>query len=243
MARIENGILGSFSGKVGEVVASSWNGIPYIKSRPTSFHDAKTPAQMAHRMKLQMAHRFVKSVKECVEIGFRQVAEHQSAYNKAVSYMMKNAMVGEYPSIHIEPSKVMLSQGDLAGVKECSASKNKKGEIVFFWDVNRLGEKDFLKENSETQSTLQVDDTAWLVAYNSLPRRNSTKCSVSLLKMYTRYSTTIKRQDKYLPIWHLMGNGKSLCYTWQMPMPRFPLYVTASRQSATCKVSSWRIST
>ena len=166
MARIENGILGSFSGKVGEVVASSWNGIPYIKSRPASYHDAKTPAQLAHRMKLQVAHRFVKSVKECIEIGFRQIAEHQSAYNKAVSYVMKNAFVGEYPSIHIEPSKVVLSQGNLVGAMECSASKNEKGEIAFSWDVNRLGEKDFLKENTETQSTLQVDDTAWLVAYN-----------------------------------------------------------------------------
>lgn len=166
MARVENGILGSFSGKVGEVVASSWNGIPYIKSRPASYHDAKTPAQLAHRMKLQVAHRFVKSIKECIEIGFRQIAEHQSAYNKAVSYMMKNAFVGEYPSIHIEPSKVILSQGNLVGAMECSASKNEKGGIAFSWDVNRLGEKDFLKENTETQSTLQVDDTAWLVAYN-----------------------------------------------------------------------------
>lgn len=165
MARIEKGILGAFSGKVGEVIASSWNGIPYIKSRPTSFHDAKTPAQLAHRMKLQMAHQFVKSIKECIEIGFRQVAEHQSPYNKAVSYMMKNAMVGEYPSIHIEPSKVMLSQGDLAGVKECSASKEADGKIVFSWDINHL-EEEFPKGDSAKQSTLQVNDSTWLVAYN-----------------------------------------------------------------------------
>lgn len=166
MARIENGILGAFSGKVGEVIGSSWNGIPYIKSRPASFHDAKTPAQLAHRMKLQVAHRFIKSVKECIEVGFRQISEHQSPYNKAVSYIMKNAVMGEYPSMHIEPSKVVLSQGNLADAKESSASKNEKGEIAFSWDVNRLGENDFLKEKTETQSTLQVDDTAWLVAYN-----------------------------------------------------------------------------
>lgn len=165
MARIENGILGAFSGKVGEVIGSSWNGIPYIKSRPVSYHDAKTPAQLAHRMKLQLAHQFVKSIKECIEVGFRQIAEHQSPYNKAVSYVMKNAFVGEYPSIHIEPSKVVLSQGNLADAKESSASQEGNNKIVFAWDVNRL-EEEFMKGNTANQSSLQVNDTAWLVAYN-----------------------------------------------------------------------------
>ena len=47
MAKIDEGILGPFSGKVGEVIGSSWHSIPYIKSRPTVFHDAKSPAQLA----------------------------------------------------------------------------------------------------------------------------------------------------------------------------------------------------
>lgn len=166
MAKIEDGILGSLSGKMGEVVTSSWNGIQYIKSRPVSYHDAKTPAQLAHRMKLQLAHQFVRSVKECVEVGYRQVAERQSPYNKAVSYVMKNAIVGEYPSMRVEPAKVMLSQGDLAGAVECSVSKDENGKVVFSWGMERLEREEDCVKNVASQCTMQVDDTAWLVAYN-----------------------------------------------------------------------------
>ena len=48
MAKIDEGILGPFSGKVGEVIGSSWHGIPYIKSRPAVFHDAKNLLFLEH---------------------------------------------------------------------------------------------------------------------------------------------------------------------------------------------------
>ena len=99
MAKIDEGILGPFSGKVGEVIGSSWHGIPYIKSRPAVFHDAKSPAQLAQRMRMQVAHQFVKSIKNIITIGYRYVAGEQIPYNKAVSYIVKNAIVGEYPDM------------------------------------------------------------------------------------------------------------------------------------------------
>lgn len=37
MAKIGQGILDPFSGKVRTVTESSWNGIPYIKSKATTF--------------------------------------------------------------------------------------------------------------------------------------------------------------------------------------------------------------
>lgn len=99
MAKTDEGILGPSSGKVGEVIGSSWHGIPYIKSRPAVFHDAKSPAQLAQRMKMQVAHQFVKSIKNIITIGYRYVAGEQIPYNKAVSYIVKNAIVGEYPDM------------------------------------------------------------------------------------------------------------------------------------------------
>ena len=145
MARIEQGILGSFSGKVGEVIGSSWKGIPYIKARPTSFHDPKTPRQLTHRMKLQMAHGFVKSIKHIVEIGFRNVTG---------SYQMKNALVGEYPEVGIAPSKVMVSQGKLAGAEDCSFSVREDGNVVFSWEKALVG------------GNASADNQALLLVYN-----------------------------------------------------------------------------
>lgn len=41
----------------------------------------------------------------------------------------------------------------------------------------------------------------------------------------------------------MMDNGKRDCATWRMPMPRFHPYEMVLRRSATCRVSSWLIST
>ena len=154
MARIEQGILGPFSGKVGEVIGSSWKGIPYIKARPTQFHDAKTPRQLTHRMKLQTAHGFARSIKHIIEIGFRNVTGTQTPYNNAVSYLMKNALVGEYPEVGIDPSKVLISQGILAGAENCSVSIENNDTIAFSW-----GE-------ASSEGKASTEDQAILLAYN-----------------------------------------------------------------------------
>ena len=153
MARIEQGILGPFSGKVGEVIGSSWKGIPYIKARPTQFHDAKTPGQLTHRMKLQTAHGFVRSIKHIIEIGFRNVTGAKTPYNSAVSLILKNAVIGEYPNVSIDPSKVLISQGKLAGSKDCSVSIEEDA-IVFSW-----GE-------ASSEGKANDEDQAILLAYN-----------------------------------------------------------------------------
>lgn len=51
MGKINQGILGGFSGAVGPVVGSSWKGIDYMKSKPTSVANPRTAAQIAQREK------------------------------------------------------------------------------------------------------------------------------------------------------------------------------------------------
>jgi hypothetical protein len=49
MGKIKQGILGGFSGKVANVVGSSWKGIPVMKSLPLSVANPRSPAQVAQR--------------------------------------------------------------------------------------------------------------------------------------------------------------------------------------------------
>lgn len=166
MAKIDEGILGPFSGKVGEVIGSSWHGITYIKSRPAIFHDAKSPAQLAQRMRMQVAHQFVKSFKNVITIGYRYVAGEQIPYNKAVSYIIKNAIVGEYPDMGIAPNMVMVSQGNLMGAEECTAIKEESGKVIFSWNIADENGQNVLKEKAAKHPKMRTDNTAWLVAYN-----------------------------------------------------------------------------
>lgn len=51
MGVIKRGILGGFSGKVANVVGSSWKGIAYMKSLPLSVANPNTAAQITQRTK------------------------------------------------------------------------------------------------------------------------------------------------------------------------------------------------
>ena len=52
MARLTQGILGGVLGKVGNVVGSSWKGIPVIKAMPLSVANPRTALQVAQRTKM-----------------------------------------------------------------------------------------------------------------------------------------------------------------------------------------------
>lgn len=54
MAKIERGILGGLSGKIGGVVGSSWKGIAVLKAKPLSVANPNTAAQQAQRGKFSM---------------------------------------------------------------------------------------------------------------------------------------------------------------------------------------------
>lgn len=49
MARIKQGILGGFSGKIGNIVGSSWKGIAVMKTLPLSVSNPRTAKQVAQR--------------------------------------------------------------------------------------------------------------------------------------------------------------------------------------------------
>jgi hypothetical protein len=52
MGKINAGILGGFSGNVGNVVGSSWKGIAYMKRLPASVANPRTAGQVAQRLKM-----------------------------------------------------------------------------------------------------------------------------------------------------------------------------------------------
>ena len=63
MAKINQGILGGFSGSVGPVIGSSWKGIPYIRSKPGKYSHPPTEKQSRYRNKFAAQIAFAKSLK------------------------------------------------------------------------------------------------------------------------------------------------------------------------------------
>jgi len=134
MARAKNGFTGPLSGKVGNLVACTWKGIPYVRSRPAIVKHPNSPSQMAQQMRMKKTMEFLHPLKEFIRLGFGAYTENKSAFNVALSYNMKNALTGEYPDIKIDNSKALVSMGTLPGASQTTVSTDEPGKIKIEWN-------------------------------------------------------------------------------------------------------------
>lgn len=82
MGIIKQGILGGFSGKVANVVGTSWKGIAVIKSQPLSVSNPRTAAQVGQRTKLAAAVAvIVQILAEVIKPLMDRFAGQMSGYN------------------------------------------------------------------------------------------------------------------------------------------------------------------
>jgi len=141
MARLKNGILGGFSGAIGDVVGYIRYGKAYVKKKSKKSEVKPSPAQLVHRQNMKVVNSFINTTTEFVRIGFALEAKFKShsANASAKSYQLKNALTGEYPEISIDYSRALLSKGQMHPPLNASALPM-PGGIHFSWEVSRQTE-------------------------------------------------------------------------------------------------------
>lgn len=154
MGKLKEGILGGFSGKVGNVVGSSCRGVEYIKSRPSKMTNPRTKGQTKQRNKFTVTQSFLCTIKPIIRIGFKDHAiDGRSAFNAAMSYNMSNAIKIYADGVDLDFPNILVSRGSLFPAKDINA-KVEDGEIRFVW-------------NPETEENAKPDDQAMVLVYNS----------------------------------------------------------------------------
>ncbi|THU32911.1 hypothetical protein FAM09_26025 [Niastella caeni] len=153
MGKQTNGILGDYSGKVGKVVGSSWNGVAVVKSTPKKSKKAKTPKQEEQQAKFKTASDFALSMHDLLLLGFKDQAVRMTGANYGLSHIVKNAIDGTNPDFKIAYDRVVVSKGRLPNVEEPAVSSPKTGTVQFTWTGT--------EENGREKPT----DLAILVAY------------------------------------------------------------------------------
>ena len=76
MARIDYGIMGGFSGRVGPVVGFERFGRWYMRAKPRMVHNPRTEAQQEHRAMFKQEVQLAAQMRWAVNVGMREVA-HQ----------------------------------------------------------------------------------------------------------------------------------------------------------------------
>jgi len=86
MGILKQGILGGFSGKVANVVGSSWKGIAVIKAKPLSVANPKTASQVAQRSKFANCVAFAQAIlSSVIKPLWDRFASKQSGFNAFIS--------------------------------------------------------------------------------------------------------------------------------------------------------------
>ena len=137
MGKINQGILGGFSGKVGNVVGGNWKGIDYMRVKPANVANPKTEGQMDQRNKFTTVLEFLQPMKDFLKVGFKDYATQMTQFNSAMSYNLKNAITGTYPDYAIDYQLALISRGGLSAALNPSASMGAgMSEVSFSWDNN-----------------------------------------------------------------------------------------------------------
>lgn len=136
MGTISKGILGGFSGKVGNVVGGNWKGIDYMRSKASRRNFKPTQPQLEQQLKFALVVRFVQTISGLVEISFGNFAVRKTGFNSAVSYTLKNAVTGTYPVYSIRYSDALVSRGDLPNVLAPVVNSGAGSVLNFSWTNN-----------------------------------------------------------------------------------------------------------
>lgn len=154
MATIKKGILGGFSGKVGNVVGASWKDIEYIRSLPSKVSNPRSAKQLTQRSRFSLVGHFLKVALPVVRLGFSRSADgRNSVYSAAMAWNIRYALKGDYPDFEIDFSKVALSMGGLYAPGNLSVAYD-SGKMNFTW-------------NTDTSDNGADDDQVALVAYDA----------------------------------------------------------------------------
>ncbi len=136
MATFSQGILGGFSGKVGNIVGSSWKGTNVIKIKPSSVSNPNTLPQQNQRMRFALVGRFLQVHRNLVNIGFSDFKAGMSPTNAAMAYNLQNAITGVFPDLSIDYKKVQLSHGSLPVLAGATATVPDDLTIALAWTDN-----------------------------------------------------------------------------------------------------------
>ncbi|ARV05669.1 hypothetical protein BTO04_02685 [Polaribacter sp. SA4-10] len=136
MATFEKGILGGFSGKVGNVVGARWRGKNVMRSLPQRGNYTATAKQEEQRLKFKTVIGFLSPIVDVLNSYYGSAQGDKSRANLATSYHLKNAVLSTPTGAVMEYAKVVISKGDLRGIDGGTVAAAAEQTLNFGWQDN-----------------------------------------------------------------------------------------------------------
>ncbi len=137
MAKMYNGLFGPVVGNIGNLVGSSWKGMPYLRTKATRTESyVPTPKQQAQQQRFKLAVAFAQTLTGLLNVSYAPYAIRMTGKNAAISTFLKHAIGGTAPDFHMVYKQVLISQGELPGAVDATAVADGAGGVRFSWTNN-----------------------------------------------------------------------------------------------------------
>lgn len=93
MGKIRKGILGGFSGRVGNVIGGAWKGISYMRSEATSIANPRTTKQVEVRENFSVIGKLMAGAVQVLRASDWRKTRGNSAFARGVQVNYKDALV------------------------------------------------------------------------------------------------------------------------------------------------------
>jgi hypothetical protein len=122
-----------FSGRTGNLVHATWNGIPYVRMRPQWRGKYKpTPSQILNQKKFKFAILLMRDFRELLKLSV-EFEIGQSATSSAMKVMLNDAIQGVHPDLSVDFSKLIVAKGSLPPATGAQVKSEKTGILKYTW--------------------------------------------------------------------------------------------------------------
>ena len=160
MATINNGVLGTISGRIGSLVFYVNRGKPVLRSMPRKRKRPPTVAQQAQRMRFSLIIQFLSPLKSLTGKGYGNSQGKRSQIAQCIAYHAKHTVKGRFPDLEIDYRKVRITTGRLLGADYGEVFSDSAGCVNFTWIDRSNGYHGF------------GQDQAALIVYNPTKHRH-----------------------------------------------------------------------
>ena len=134
MGRLLGGVNGQIQGKVGTMIGSSRNGVPYVKGPYKNRTQTVSEKELLNRKKFATAQAWLSPILDFVRVGFRGYSQRSQGFIAAKSWLLKNSFTGQEEDLRIDPALVKVSSGDLPNPENIAVEFTETGNLKFTWN-------------------------------------------------------------------------------------------------------------
>jgi len=186
MARIKNGILGGFSGKLGPVVGYGVGKKSFIRTLP-NVPKKFTAKELLNQKKFKLVSDYLNPFSPLLKVGFKNYFTETGGLRAAISYTYKNALLLQDDAWKIDPALIKISGGELPQAIAPTVALSMANTLTISW-------KNKGRSNLNDQLILLVYDTeksyAMTMIYDG-PLRHTGQVELKLPKRLQKRSLDI----------------------------------------------------